>query len=712
MNPTKRDWSQFLVKEQPSGASQDIVSQGKRDWSQYLQEPEKPKRTALEKAGRVVGQYALGAASAAALPYELAAPLATSKANRINVSLKDAGDTLEYLYEKNTEGFSGLAKPVEEWSKADQELYSAMTERIKNPSTAVEDESPDISIRGLAEKATGLDLHPEGVMEKAANWSGFLRNPTAISNLKSVGSTPKELLKVISPTGMQVSRGVGAGLALEMAEQGDFGPMGTIGMAILGDAIGGGVGKTGQTIGKLATQPKKTIAEAVAKFTPKEQKALQQEIIKDFREAGLQADAGTITGNSMVKMIQAKLAQSGLTGKAFDEFKNEITGQFKREYNALAEGLGEAKFATSHEAGQAIREGIKKIRDVDLQETRKFYEGARSSLTEKPLVNPQRLLDSIENIEKKLSPGKLKSPEQIKVLETLDTLKKDVTDAEGKIKFANVTDLMNNKIALNDIINYEMQGGSKQLLKELVVELDKTIVSHGKQNPKFLKNYINANKRFSEHAKTFRNKGVEQILKTHDASQIMNKMNSVQGIRDIEKVLSKTAEGTEILGNVKRLKLEDIIGKRLVNSTTQQVNLGTFSKLLERGKGREVIKEILGPQQFKKLEKLQKNAGKLAESANKFFNSSQTAVSAAEAAVMYAGMKGIVGILTGNIWPLLNVVGGVVGGKKLAGLFADKKFLDLLEDSILASEKGSMKEIIVSFENLRPYLMIANQEMK
>lgn len=645
----------------------------------------KPETSMLQKAGRVASQYGIGAAESALLPYEaLVAPLAIPGGQEAIQDLFTR-EILSDVYPTESEGKQvgprELAEPI------------------------------NLGVRGLIEKATGLNLHPEGILEKAANWSGFLKDPKKLANLAKSGLSPKEAAKAIAPTAAEVLRGVSAGTALQAAEEGEFGPIGTIAAAVIGDVVGMGIAGAGKAAKSLITEPKKALAEAAAKFTPKEKVALQKDIIKDFREAGIQADLGTVTDSNLVKWTQSRLAQSGLTGEALKEFREGITNQIKTEYKALAESLGESRFFAKHEAGEAAREGMKAIREADLAATRKYYSEATKALKEGAVVETRELAKAIEKLEKELKPGSIKSTEQQTVLSTIEKLKKDIHTVEGKIKLGDVKELMNNKIALNEIINYEVQGGAKQLLKGVVAEIDRAIISHGKENIPFVRNYITANKKFSEHAKTFRNKTARNLMNAEDPSQIMNKMNSVEGIRSIGKILDKTPEGKNLFNNLKRFQLEKVVGDNLVDSTTQQVKLGTFSKVLEKGKNREIIKEVLGAQAFKRLERLQKNSGRLAEAANKFYNASQSGVAAADVAIMVKALSTISNILAGNPWPLLKIGGGMIGARKLSGLLADPEFLRLTEEVILASEKGSKEQLIMSVEKLKPYILpIMNQE--
>ena len=422
----------------------------------------KPERSGLEQGARVAGQYALGAAENALLPYEIgAASLASKEAQNIPYR-ENLGEELDQLMHQKASG---------QWTLEDEQFLQHIQEQIADPRKSMEfAQTADVGVRKLAEKITGQDLHPEGVLEKAASWAGFVKNPAKLSEVFKTGVKLPEIIKAIAPTGREALRGVGAGAALEAAEQGNFGPIGTMAAVVVGDVAGHGLGAGLAGAKKLLTQPKKTLAQVAAAFTPKDKRQLQQDIIKDFRNAGIQADLGSITDSNLIKWTQSRLAQSGLAGKALDEFRHELTDQVKREYKELADGLGNAKFTTSFEAGEVVKESLKKMRDADLAESRQLYTNANKALKENAFVDPNRLANAIGKLEKELKPGAIKSGEQQSVLNALEKLKRDIYDSEGNLMYARVKDLMNNKIALNDIINYEVQGGAKQLLKGIVSE--------------------------------------------------------------------------------------------------------------------------------------------------------------------------------------------------------------------------------------------------
>lgn len=639
-----------------------------------------------EQAGRLASLYGIArvAGSAPGLAYDIGvAPLGSKGFTSFNERAR-IGEELEFLYDKN------MGKPLEEWSEKDKELYDSLERQIK-PGGQLETvpEPTDLSIKGLTEKLTGIDFTPRNTAEKAVEWMGYARSPKGASQLSKVGTSPKEIFKAIAPSGSEFARGLGAGVALQFAEDGNFGPIGTLAAAVVGDlagSLGKGILKTGA---RLVTQPKQVLAETAAKFTKQEKAALQKDIIDDFRASGIQADIGTLTDNELVKMAQTRLAQSGLVGEGLENLKKQMTEQIKAEYNNVAQSLGVAKQATAHEAGVVAKEQIKAIRDTELGQVRQLYQQAENSLKTNAKVDGSKVLNAVMDVEQKLLPGEIKSTEQTAVLKLMEQLKTDLVDITGNPTPTRVKNLMNNKIALNDIINYEAQEGTKKLLKGVVAEIDRAIVSHGKDNPAFAKNYINANKRFSQHAKTFRNRRVATLLQDNDPATLMNKMNSIQGINDLENILSKTLQGKDIMNSLKRFKLDEVVGKNMVDSISEQAKLGTFAKLLEKGKNRDIIRHILPKESYNRLVRLQKNAGRLAESAQKFLNPSKSGAALIDYAIVSKVLTDLGWLLTGNPFPLAKSAGGFAGMRYLTSLLGDPEFLKIVEDTIIAASQNN-----------------------
>ena len=129
----------------------------------------------------------------------------------------------------------------------------------------------------------------------------------------------------------------------------------------------------------------------------------------------------------------------------------------------------------------------------------------------------------------------------------------------------------------------------------------------------------------------------------------------------------------------------------MIDGATNQIKMGKFSNILEKGKNRAIVRELLGGENFARLERLQNATGKLATSAEKFFNASKSGAVAVDAAVITKGLYDIGSILTGNPWPLMSTLGGLASARGLAKMMTDPVFLKSVEDGILAAGKGDVK---------------------
>lgn len=713
---TKLDLSQYLRKAPDSSAQGNLQPQ-KMDLSQYIRKEERPfletEGGIGRKAGRIGAQYGKGAVEAGLFPYTAPLSLGTTLAEQI------APQEFRQNILEDIEQQESLKQTAKDWSPQDEARLESMKDLIRHPSKQEQflegKELPSFSPSHWIDKgfeAAGISMKPEDTVETAANWAGFIRDPRRLINLTKEGidlaSKPeqlKSLSKAIFPNLKETTRGLGAATALQMAADENLGPIGSIMAAIAGDVIGGGIPGAAKAFGQFLKQPLQSAkglgAKAIAGATRlgnKEKLAIQQDLIKQFRDAGIQADLGSITNNNVIKALQARLSQSGLVGKALDDFKTNLTNQIVNEYKGLADKLGESRFENLSDAGIAMQEGIQKARDADLAFSRRLYESARKAAAKpEAVIGPQFLATQLENLEKKLSPGAIKSSQQKAVLDAIEKLKGDIYDPSGKMKAARVEDLINDKIALNDLIDYEVQGGAKQLLKGLVGELDKSIRQYGRQNPQFEKDWVNANAQFAKHAATYRNKDIAAILKGERPENLMNRMNSPQGIKRVEKALSKTDEGKHLFNALKRSKLEQIVLNNMIDGATNQIKLGKFSNILEKGKNREIVQSLLGAENFGRLERLQKSTGMLAESAQKFFNASKSGSTAIDAAIGAKVLFDFGNLLMGNPWPIVKTGGGIAITRMLANYITDPVFLKNVEEGILAGKAnriGSLKDYL------------------
>lgn len=899
-----------LFEQVASKSSTQKNTQSFDDLFEQVHKAQPSKKSILQQGGRVAGQFALGAAENVALPYELGAASLTSKKAQNIPYRENIGQDIERLLEQKNMGI---------WDEKDQALYDSLVEQIKDPNKSLENvQTVDIGIRGLAEKATGLDLHPEGVLEKAASWVGFIKDPKKLTNvgksswdflkspdkakhLANLGLKPNDVIKSIIP-GTDEIRGLSAGTALQMAEEGHLGPLGTLASAVVGDVIGFGP----KGLMYVAKNPKKVAAELTNFFTMNNTKrAVTKQLIDDFSKTNLKMDAGTLTQSPLIKLIQAKLAASGLTGDALQNYRKELSSQVAREYEAIADELGNLRFDNNFQAAEAIKDALK-VQEMNLgvlgREQPKYSRplNGRVNIQERPNIEEmgQNILNRISpnefentyhagetlrtaaddirqplkeefnqrwtNLNEEIAQipagpqGQLgrdmtrfveehqgslllgESTPEFRVVQAAQRLANQLMTAEGGEIGVALNDLIKTKRTLADVANWEFGGSNfESAYKLLVGDIDRAIERSLEQvSPELREAYQQLNAEYSMYKDLFENKNVlplfepknnnynaiynqfasnpdklrsledifwttprgqqltnqvkrdyaqriinnpnstprelrdlahtlgepyfqdiarfieerehqvahplprarrgrplginmelpqgagksivgrakeadvmvrkklYEFLKGKSTDQIMKMMDSIEGIRKLKKVLDLTPEGKELFKDLARYKFEEMLGSKMTNNMTEQVKLGTFSTLLKSAENKAIAHELLGNENYNRLILLQKNSGRLAETANKFLNASQSASSAADIGLISAGVTGLVLANPSIAGPAIAAVGGM---RVFSNLLADTEYLKLLEQAILTNDN---KKLLKIMQQMRPSIEKATLEAK
>lgn len=862
-------------------------------------EPDTP--AAKAKEGRPIGQQVLRAGeqvgigllegTPVGMVYDIAvAPLSNKEAQAVNYRENVLSD-IEGLLDQKQFG---------NWSEEDQKHLDQLTEQIKDPEKLLKHvvTTPDLSIRGLAEMATGQDLTPEGWIEKGANWLGFLVGGRLGSNATKIGTSPSEIIKAVMPTAKETFRGAAAGAALQLAEDGQFGPIGTLGMAVAGDLIG----HAPTALGKAIMNPKQAAAQAINFLTMNNtRRQIAQQIADDFSKSGLQVDAGTLTQSNLVKFIQARLSQSGLTGDALDNFRKELSTQVIREYENVLGDLGSIAFENDHQAAEAIKDALR-VEEVRLGTQspltmRERMEGARSlegRVNLVPVVNAEEnLLNNISNeppmstyhkgeeirqaAEEIRAPlredfnnrftqinaevgalepdihnqligaldtfvaerqGSLllgESSAEARVLRAAEDLVGRLRTPDGTPRAVSIEDLIKTRRTLADVANWEFGGSNfetayRGLVGEINTAIDRALMPY----PELRNNYLALNADYEQFKRTFENKNVAKVFERNNTNyeslyrdmennpdkfrsleeilegnvngerilnrirrdktenvlsrpnltqqdivdlremlgpqnegamtdylaarlqaaeapraaprealgisvqapqtqatkglegkkisttgtqraaegqrkklyeeltkqgmkseDVLKKMNSIEGIRRMRSVLSTTPEGKELFKKLSRYKLAELIDKKLVDNVSGQVRLGKFASLLNDAKSREIVKELVGPEAYGSLYRLQKNAGLLAESAAKFFNASKSGTTIEDMALITTG---ITGLLSGNPWLVMKTLGSFASMWAATKLLADKTFLKELEKAILSEKPDKIVKFMLKMQ--------------
>lgn len=660
---TNFNWDQFEEVKDPSVQKNQSVDTG-FDWNQF--EEVNPKRTGLEKTGRIGSQLAIGAAQGVLFPYEVGVkPLSSEKAQHAEYR-KELFSDIERLQEQ---------KQMGEWDDQDQELYDSLLDQIKNPEKAKQFvKTADIGARPLLEKTTGLDLQPEGVFEKGANILGNVAGfPGGIAT--AFGSIPKAAgtaaLALTTPTleesGVNPWLALGGGIVADVLTRGGIG---------LGKKVSG-------AISKGIPQAAGTLAGKAAKLSPDQ---VKQGIIEAGERIGISQGEIPLSAqlsSPVVQGVETKLRESSLAGRSLEKQLGNVESKVKTAFEDIANNISNRQGMLPNAVAEEAITQLKDIEQKSTQVYQSFYNQATKNLPKEAASKSsigKGIINHLQEQVVKLGQG-AGTPAKDAIRGRMERLLKDW---KGRFPDGNIpiSDLIELKKDLNQIIKYEVKGGVDKMLTPLSHMTKNAIQEYGRSSNKpFLNRFNEAEKHFSDSAQKFRkNNAVESLLKTQNPEQILNKMRNVKTYRELKKLFERTPDGKAAFADLSKYLLEDMIGSKLLNKNGN-VSWGNASGMLKDPKKREIIREILGKESFDKLKDIQKISSGIEEGLRKFANSSGTATKGLDIALILGTLgKGLGQIFSGNVISGAKSMSYLLIPRTMAKLMANPKFVQSMVD--------------------------------
>jgi hypothetical protein len=566
-----------------------------------------PEQTTAQKIGHGVAQLGLGALemSPAGIAYDISAAPLASHAAQTSAYRETLSEDLERLL---------IQKAAGQWSPEDQGMYDHIVGQLQD--TTKSDpfvRTANVSIQGLAEKATGEDFAPDGIIEHGLRWRGMLSHPEKWKDAyKQILTDPSKVFKAIVP-GQKAVRASLVGTTLQMAEEGQFGPTGTIAAAIAADLVG----HAPSAIGRVAKNPKKFIAEVTNALTRKNsKKEWIKQIIQDANEAGVQLDAGTITDSNLIRMAQARASQSALSGTALDNFRKDLSGQIIKSYKEIGDNIGALTFENGYQASEAIKDYLRLEENTfpafkDYKKPARPLEG-RVAVQERPLYQQELLTrisptefpnDYIAGETLKTAASDIKAPIQedfrrrwsdfgrrtieirspqaelahqmelfrsenagslllgestaeARVLRSVENLINRLT-VNGSLIEVSLDELIKTKRTLGDIANWEIGTSDfRTRFKELTGAIDNAVMrTLERASPELLEEYELLKAEYSQFKDIFENKNVQQLFepKNQNYNHIYNSyISDVDKLRSLEDMMYFNPRGQQIVNQVKR----------------------------------------------------------------------------------------------------------------------------------------------------------------
>ena len=341
------------------------------------------------------------------------------------------------------------------------------------------------------------------------------------------------------------------------------------------------------------------------KNTASIRKQLTPDVFKKIQKLGIDLPAAAVTDSKLTALADQYVGKAPIFG---NKLKNKYLLAEEQTQKVLSDIFDEIGPARTPEIEGQIA-GL--------------YNKVATSLPTEAKVLPVNLKKAIDDI--KINTAIL-SPDEKSLLQSLETIKNEIEPASkiisqyGPIKLPlqeyDVNKLVGTKKSLNSIIKWDTDAGVKNQLKKIQKAISQDIKEYGKSNPEWYDAFKEADKLYGDVAR--------------------------------------------------REKLENILGHKAANYTTNSLSYNALAKAINDPKNSESIKKQLTPEVFKKIQKLGTVAKAMAIKSKNIPNPTGTATTGGISAAIF-------GLFYDPI-TTTKLLGGGYGATKL---LTDKKFLDL-----------------------------------
>jgi len=439
---------------------------------------------------------------------------------------------------------------------------------------------------------------PESAIEKGIEKAGrFLGESPAVGG---IGGIP-------GAVGL-----AGAAVGSQVAEELELPPLAnaalTLGTSLIGHKVGGG-------FKELARQ----------KITPEVER-----YIAASKKAGIDPLLTGMNPSQLQKVAQ-KWSTHGIGGpQILEEAYKSRSAQVARQFEKALDEIGENLYQSPYEAGEGLKESIQDASMQIEQNKRQLYRAVDETLPKNAafvLSNPKGMQKQLENGIKIINDSLLITPKESPTYGRLHFLKNGMKNLNKHDLVAMpIKQLEGLDRSLNEVIKYEKPGGYDKLLVPFANEIKNELKNYGKINPRFATARKAANDYFADEVVHIRQNLLSSISKSQTPESTLAIMNTVSGVKHVEKALKALPNGENLLNGLKRYKLNTLIREKIIDSSTGLMKLGGIKDFLSRkAKDYHLISELAGAESMQSLRNLE-HAGKgLEKGFNNLVNPSKSA---------------------------------------------------------------------------------------
>lgn len=570
----------------------------------------------------------------------------------------------------------------------------------------------------------------------------------------------------------------GAGVALQVAQDNDLGPVSQIVAPFAGAFAGFGAAAAAKSAYRGISNPTELLMR-VAKVSPEQlAKQIDTDVLNAAEATGTRLTPDAAVNSERAKWMMQKLNSMGINADDFHAMMGDVDQSFLKSYQKQLDTISADSFASADEAVQSLKPELMTAEKAAEARVDTLYKHADMLLPEEASHFPTNTVEFLKKRLGRLDESLLPSRDEASVAAAFRKLHESLTQnklAEGikstisdldrsiasqssqlkraattqladeletsiakaqslKDTLASIQPLLNDAMftsggiktitdsagnplfqvdpllvrqsspkvkqltatirSLNQTIAWDDEvRGVKELLEGLKHAIKNDLTEYGAKNERWFDAWTNANKTFgSDVGERFRTGVVRSMITGEKPKAILSMLNSSGAVKAFDKAMAETESGKKVAEAIKRFKLEEILGKRLQNATTEDVQYGQFAAAMNPSKKEEVaLIQALAGEQYTQLKNLNTVAQALATSFARYGNPSRTGnrvadflfpqdawAQTASAIAAYAG-GGLMGVAG---YGLLQAA-----PRMMARQLTDPKYMKLMKDALTATVK-------------------------
>lgn len=503
---------------------------------------------------------------------------------------------------------------------------------------------------------------------------------------------------------------VGAAGGAQLGEELDLNPLANAALTFAGGALGHKAAGGRRAASELSRQ----------RITPEAERYIQAS-----RDIGIDPLLTGMNPSQLQKVAQ-KWGTHGVGGpQILEDAYRTRSGQVSRAFEQGLDQIGQRLVNDPFEAGTLLQESVRDAtRQVEHTKAANYraMERARPAGVRIVPQNRNTFLDNANQTLQHLDLSLSQTPRETALYNRLSNARDQIRELLNKGRSLPIDRLEATVRSLNDVIRWNKPGGADKLLVPFARQLDNELIRYGNTNPAYQTARRNAQDYFKNEVVQIRQNILQSIARGEKPEAALQIMESVSGVRNVEKALSHLPDGRRIFDALKRYKFQQMVMDRVIDPSTGLMKLGPSGHGLHNFLSKKsdvypLLQELIGPRALRHFHRLEHVGEGLAKGFGALANPSKTADTLlAIQSVLGPSQKIIEGVKKlPTPGGALDILGGgfqLLAPRVAAKMILDPDFADMVYEASRAAQRGQFHTFNRIMTNIDASIKSGKEEEK